>query len=148
MSWRDWFPLRWDYFTGGTNLTPTPENAPGEPPDLREIINDLAARPVIGTVDDDYTVEEGDELMTIEVDPAANGGAITVTLPAEFPVGWVAALRQTTAGVVTVEAGAGATLDHVATAADPVTLAEQWAMATIEVRATDAWIISGQLTAV
>lgn len=145
MSWRDWFPLRWDYFTGGTNLTPIPVNAPNEPPDLREIINDLAARPVIGTVDDDYTVVEADELTTIEVDPAANAGAITITLPDDFPVGWVATLRQITAGTVTIEAGAGATMVQVGSATVPVTLAEQWAMATIEVRATDAWIISGQL---
>lgn len=148
MPINDYFPLDQDYFSGGSFLTPGRDPATGfDRAGLRTLLNELGSRPTYTTLDDDYTIDADDELQVLEADPTAAGGSMTITLPADFTQGFVCTIRQVTAGTVTIAAGVGATVNRVATAASPITLAEQWATATLEVRAEDSWIVVGQLTA-
>jgi hypothetical protein len=74
-----------------------------------------------------------------------NAGAITVTVPTNasvaFPIGSTVNILQTGAGQVTVAAAGGVTLN-----ATPGTkLRTTWSSATIIKRATDSWVLIGDL---
>lgn len=76
----------------------------------------------------------------------SNASAITLTVPPNssvaFPVGTQINLLQSGAGQVTVAAGAGVTIN-----ANPgLKLNGQWASATLVKRATDTWVLIGNLT--
>lgn len=91
-----------------------------------------------------YTLVLADAGLLVEV---ANASAITVTVPpnssAAFLVGTTVALRQYGAGQITVAAGLGVTLHSRGGA---FKLAGQYAEAMLTKRATDEWILSGDLT--
>jgi hypothetical protein len=86
------------------------------------------------------TDANGDALLTLN-----NANPVAVTIPAEatvaFPVGSVVSLLQTGAGLVTVTAAAGVTLNGAS--AGSKDLAGQWASAALVKLGSDAWAISG-----
>jgi hypothetical protein len=92
-----------------------------------------------------YTVAMADHDGVVE---RSNASANTVTAPAEatvsLPVGWFTTIRQTGAGLTTVQAGGGATLTCRGKTA-PVALAGQWAEATLSKRGTNAWNLAGDV---
>lgn len=91
-----------------------------------------------------YTLVLGDAGKIIEVD---NASSITVTIPTNasvaYPVGTQITILQTGAGQITVSGPSGGTLN-----ATPGTkLRAQWSSATLLKRATDTWVLIGDLTA-
>ena len=91
-----------------------------------------------------YTLVLGDAGKIVEV---GNASAITVTIPTNdsvaYPVGTQITLLQTGAGQITVSGPSGGTLN-----ATPGTkLRAQWSSATLLKRATDTWVLIGDLTA-
>jgi len=90
-----------------------------------------------------YTLVLSDSAKLIELNNAA---AITLTVPTNasvaFPVGTKIDLLQTGAGQVTV-GGAGVTID----ATPGLKLSGQWAAASLIKRATDTWVLIGNLSA-
>ena len=91
-----------------------------------------------------YTLVLSDAAKLIEL---SNTSAITFTIPMNsavaFPVGTKIDLLQTNTGQVTV-GGAGVTLN---TFDSRTKLGGQWAAASIIKRATDTWVIIGNITA-
>jgi hypothetical protein len=91
-----------------------------------------------------YTLVLEDAGKIVEV---GNASAITVTIPTNasvaYPVGTQITLLQTGAGQITVSGPSGGTLN-----ATPGTkLRAQWSSATLLKRATDTWVLIGDLTA-
>jgi hypothetical protein len=91
-----------------------------------------------------YTLVLGDAGKIVEV---GNASAITVTIPTNasvaYPVGTQITILQTGAGQITVSGPSGGTLN-----ATPGTkLRAQWSSATLLKRATDTWVLIGDLTA-
>jgi hypothetical protein len=90
-----------------------------------------------------YMLVLGDANNIVELN---NASAITLTLPLNssvaFPIGTTITLHQTGAGQVTVANG-GTTLNG----SPGLKLNGQWAIATLLKRATDTWVIFGNLTA-
>lgn len=91
-----------------------------------------------------YTLVLGDAGKIVEV---SNSSAITLTIPTNasvaYPVGTQITVLQTGAGQITVAAPSGGTLN-----ATPGTkLRAQWSSATLLKRATDTWVLIGDLTA-
>jgi hypothetical protein len=91
-----------------------------------------------------YTLVLGDAGKIVEV---GNSSSITVTIPTNagvaYPVGTQITLLQTGLGQITVSGPSGGTLN-----ATPGTkLRAQWSSATLLKRATDTWVLIGDLTA-
>jgi hypothetical protein len=91
-----------------------------------------------------YTLVLGDAGKIVEI---GNASAITLTVPPNgsvaYPVGTQITLLQTGAGQITVSGDLGVTLN-----ATPGTkLRAQWSSATLLKRATDTWVLIGDLTA-
>lgn len=91
-----------------------------------------------------YTLVLGDAGKIVEI---GNASAITLTIPTNasvaYPVGTQITILQTGAGQITVAAPSGGTLN-----ATPGTkLRAQWSSATLLKRATDTWVLIGDLTA-
>lgn len=91
-----------------------------------------------------YTLALADAGKIVE---ASNASAITVTIPANssvaYPVGTQITILQTGAGQVTVADPAGGTLN----ATPGKKLRAQWSSAVLTKRATDTWVLTGDLTA-
>lgn len=129
-----------DHFDGGRNTTAESEESSDR--SLPNILRAAAERPPILTVTADYTLVPDDEGKIIEV----NAGVTTsITIPAGLPVGFFVQVRQVGAGTARIVAGAGVTINVVASAASPIDLAEQWGVAAIELRAANTAHVSGQL---
>jgi hypothetical protein len=91
-----------------------------------------------------YTLVAGDAGDIIEIN---NASSITLTIPTNasvpFPVGTQITILQTGAGQITVAGPSGGTLNST-----PGTkLRAQWSSATLLKRATDTWVLMGDLTA-
>lgn len=90
-----------------------------------------------------YTLVLADAGKLVELNNAA---AITLTIPTNasvaFPVGTQVNILQTGAGQVTVS-GAGVTINGT----PGLKLRTQWASATLVKRATDTWVVMGDLSA-
>ena len=91
-----------------------------------------------------YTLVLGDAGKIVEI---GNASSITLTIPTNasvaYPVGTQITILQTGAGQITVAAPSGGTLN-----ATPGTkLRAQWSSATLLKRATDTWVLIGDLTA-
>ncbi len=90
-----------------------------------------------------YTLVLADAGKLVELNNAA---AITLTIPTDasvaFPVGTQVNILQTGAGQVTVS-GAGVTINGT----PGLKLRTQWASATLVKRATDTWVVMGDLSA-
>lgn len=91
-----------------------------------------------------YTLVLGDAGKLVEMNVAS---ANTLTVPPNssvaFPVGSQVALRQYGAGVTTVTAGAGVTIRS---RGGLVATAGTYAEATLTKRATDEWVLSGDIS--
>ena len=91
-----------------------------------------------------YTVVLGDRDSLVEL---SNTGAITLTIPtnatAAFPVGTSIDILQTNSGQVTVAGASGVTVN----ATPGLKLRAQWSSATLFKRATDTWVVMGDLSA-
>lgn len=91
-----------------------------------------------------YTLALADAGTVVELSSAT---PVTVTVPpnsgAAFPVGTSIVLRQYGAGQVTVAQGAGVTIRSRGAA---LKMAGQYAEATVTQRATDEWVLSGDVT--
>lgn len=92
---------------------------------------------------DDYTLALADASRAVEV---TKGSAATVTVPPNasvaFPIGTVIEIVQMGSGTVTIAAGAGVTLrsrDSI------LSLAGQYAVASIRKRAANEWVVAGDL---
>lgn len=90
-----------------------------------------------------YTLALTDAGSAVEFDTA---GAVTLTVPANssvaFPVGTIIEVAQIGAGQVTIAGETGVTLRT----ASSLTTRVQYSVAGIRKRATDEWIVSGDLT--
>jgi len=77
----------------------------------------------------------------------SNASATTVTIPTNattaFPVGTSIDILQTGAGQVTIAGAAGTTVN----ATPGLKLRAQWSSATLFKRATDTWVVYGDLSA-
>jgi len=100
----------------------------------------LASNPQTGTA---YTLVLTDNGKLVEI---SNASAITLTVPTNasvaFPTGTQINLLQTGAGQITV-GGAGVTIN----ATPGLKLRTQWSSATLIKRATDTWVLVGDLSA-
>lgn len=90
-----------------------------------------------------YGLVSGDQSKLIEV---SSTSATTVTIPDEsvttiFPIGTYIVVLQTNSGQVTI-AGSGFT----PSATPGLKLRTQWSMATLIKRATNSWVVAGDLT--
>ena len=95
-----------------------------------------------------YTLVLADNGKFVEMN---NASANTLTVPLNssvaFPVGTQISVFQTGAGVTTIAPTAGVTIDYYSsTSAATRTLKARWAAATLIKRATDTWVLIGNLT--
>lgn len=92
-----------------------------------------------------YTLALTDAGYVVELN---NASAITLTVPPNssvaFPTGSRIDLIQTGAGQVTVAAGAGVTINSKGAA---LKITGQWSAATLIKRATNTWVLVGDLSA-
>lgn len=92
-----------------------------------------------------YTPALADAGKVVEMNNASSN---TLTIPANssvaYPVGTYFFVRQVGAGQTTFAAAGGVTIDS--RLGSSVKLTGQWAEATLTKRATDGWVISGELT--
>jgi hypothetical protein len=105
-------------------------------------INELQQNEQTGTT---YTLVLTDDGKVVEMN---NASANTLTVPPNssvaFPVGAQILVLQTGAGQTTVAAGAGVTINS---KDGNLKLSAQWCAATLIKRATDSWVIVGDLSA-
>jgi hypothetical protein len=98
---------------------------------------------VTNTITNQYTVVLADAGKLVELNV---GSAHTFTIPPNssvaFPIGTVINVRQYGAGTTTVNPGAGVTIRSRGGA---MALAGQYAEATVTKRATDEWVLSGDV---
>lgn len=92
-----------------------------------------------------YTLVLADKGKLVELNNAA---AISLTIPTNasvaFPIGTKIDLLQTGAGQVTIAAGSGVTINS---KDGNLNLTGQWSAATLVKRATDTWVLIGDLSA-
>lgn len=100
--------------------------------------------PTLNTQTGDYTLVLGDFGKTVEIDSAL-GRNLTVPAYAQatFPVGTQVGLRQYGVGQVTVVGAGGVT---VRSRGGALKLAGQYAEAVLTKRATDEWVLTGDVT--
>lgn len=125
-----------DALSGGARLTATDRSG------LMSMLKGLAERPPIDAQTTSRSIAAEDEGTIIEVDPTS--GTVTITLIAGIPIGFYSQLRQIATGTVRIVAGAGATVNAFGSP-NPIDLGGTWAVASVEVRAVDTWIVTGQL---
>lgn len=89
-----------------------------------------------------YTLVLSDASQMVEI-----GSSATLTVPLNssqaFPVGTSINILQTSTGQVTIAGASGVTVN----ATPGLKLRAQWSMATLIKRATDTWVLSGDLVA-
>jgi hypothetical protein len=95
-----------------------------------------------------YTLVLSDNGDYVEMN---NASANTVTVPLNssvaFPVGSQVTIIQTGAGTTTIAPASGVTINYFSpTSAATRTLRAQWTAATLIKRATDTWVLIGNLT--
>jgi len=103
-----------------------------------------AAVRTVNVQTDDYTLVLADAAKAVEMDKAtANDLTIPPNSSVAFPVGTLIPICQVGAGQTTVVAGSGVTIDSPET----LLLAGQWSTVWARKRATDSWVLSGDLEA-
>ena len=109
--------------------------------DTRTLLLEGALNTQTGTT---YTTVLADAGKTVE---RSNAAANTITIPpnssVNYPIGTVILIRQMGAGTTTVAPGSGVTIRS---RGSLLALAGQYAEAVISKRATDEWVLSGDLT--
>lgn len=125
--------------TWGTELNTwllTAHNADGTLKDLITIVT------AVGTT---YTLVLTDASKVVEF---TNSGAVTVTIPPNssvaFPIGTAILLTQIGTGAVSIAPGSGVTLNS---RANYRKIAAQYSSVSLRKRATDSWILDGDLIA-
>lgn len=105
-------------------------------------IEELNTNAQVGTT---YTLALTDDGKVVEMN---NASANTLTVPPNssvaFPVGSQILVLQTGAGQTTLAAGAGVTINS---KDSNLKLSAQWCAATLIKRATDVWVVVGDLSA-
>lgn len=129
------------HFEGGGLLTE--DQGAGSSPGLVDCLKGLGERAPRDSITADYTLTADDEGKVLEVDP--DGGTVTITVPVDLLVGYYVEVRQVGTGTVNIVAASGVTIRVVASAADPIAIAEQWGGASVEVRALNDVIVDGRL---
>lgn len=90
------------------------------------------------------TLVESDGGRVLEADPAAAGGALTITLPADScGPGYFTEVMQVSAGTVVFAPAAGTSIDS---AAGATQLTQQWTSARMRRRETGTWALEGALS--
>jgi hypothetical protein len=95
-----------------------------------------------------YTLVLADAGKSVEMN---NAGAMTLTVPpnssAAFPIGTEIKITRLGAGTLTIAQGAGVTLPNKVEAAGTTnrTVTAQYGVATLTKRATDQWVLSGDI---
>lgn len=111
---------------------------------IEDDVADLQNQP-INTQTDSYTLDLADNGKIVEGNKAT---ALSITVPPNadeaFPVGARVDVVQLGAGALTIVAGSGVTIRKPATLT--LVLAEQYAAVTLYKRATNEWLIAGNLT--
>jgi hypothetical protein len=125
----------------GKTTTDTLTNKPLTSPTINGAIINLTTNAQIGTT---YTLVLDDNGKIVEMN---NGSANTLTVPLNatvaYPVGAQINVLQTGAGQTTVVATSGVTIN----ATPGLKLRTQWSSATLIKRATDTWVLVGDLSA-
>ena len=107
----------------------------------------VPSRTTINSATGAYNLSTGGLALRDTLIECNSGSAFTVTIPANsttaYPVGTSIDLLQTGAGQITVAPAAGVTLNGT----PGLKLRTQWSSATLFKRATDTWVIMGDLTA-
>lgn len=118
---------------------------------IAEVASEYAAADatvVANTQTSSYTLVLGDAGKTIEMNSAS---ATVVTIPPNssvaFPVGTVIEICRIGAGSVTITDGVGVTIPNRLESAGTTsrTIANQWSTAAIRKRATDVWVLVGDI---
>jgi hypothetical protein len=111
--------------------------------DARALLSPLANAQT-GTA---YTLVLGDAGKYIEMNNAsANAVTVPPTLTPDFPVGTEITIIQTGAGATTITPGAGVTVNYYSlTGAATRIIKSQWSAATLIKRATNTWVLIGNL---
>ena len=115
---------------------------------VTNLVSDLAAKaPLSITINPQtasYTLVLGDAGKQVEI---SNASANTLTVPnnsaVAFPVGTVIVIVQTGAGQTTISAGDGVTINGT----PGLKLRTQWSIATLTKRATNTWLVAGDVSA-
>lgn len=130
--------------TATVTITETLASAVGSPK-TNSVSVVVAAAPNVDTAVA-YTFIRTDENRVV---PRSNASAQTVTVPPNsevaFPVGTVLTVEQTGAGALTIVAGAGVTLNKLAS--QTLVVAGQNGLVQLRKTATDTWTVFGALTA-
>ena len=107
----------------------------------------VPSRTSITTITDTYNLSSGGLALRDTLIECNKGTGFTVTIPANattaFPVGTSIDLLQIGAGQVTIAAAVGVTVN----ATPGLKLRTQWSSATLFKRATDTWVVMGDLSA-
>lgn len=107
----------------------------------------VPSRTTINTVTDTYNLSTGGLALRDTLIECNKATGFTVTIPANsttaFPVGTSIDLLQVGAGQVTIAGAAGVTVN----ATPGLKLRAQWSSATLFKRATDTWVVMGDLSA-
>jgi hypothetical protein len=107
----------------------------------------VPSRTPINSVTDTYNLSTGGLTLRDSLIECNKATGFTVTIPANsttaFPVGTSIDILQTGAGQVTIAGAAGVTVN----ATPGLKLRAQWSSATLFKRATDTWVVMGDLSA-
>ena len=132
------FPTYTSWLTGDV-LTASGVNA------IATNVNLLAYLPTNPQTGTSYTLALTDVAYIVEMN---NASANTVTVPPNssvaFPVGSQLIVLQTNTGQTTIAAGSGVTINS---SGSKLKLTGQWSAATLIKRATNTWVLVGDITA-
>lgn len=132
------FPTYTSWLTGDV-LTASGVNA------IATNVNLLAYLPTNAQTGTTYTLALTDVAYIVEMN---NASANTVTVPPNssvaFPVGSQLVILQTGSGQTTIAAGSGVTINS---SGSKLKLTGQWSAATLIKRATNTWVLVGDITA-
>lgn len=107
----------------------------------------VPSRTTINTVTDTYNLSTGGLALRDSMIECNKATGFTVTIPANsttaFPVGTSIDLLQVGAGQITIAGAVGVTVN----ATPGLKLRAQWSSATLFKRATDTWVVMGDLSA-
>lgn len=109
-------------------------------------VEKLGQFPAINTQTASYTLVIGDKGKVVEMNVAtANNLTIPPNSSVAFPVTTIINVTQVGAGQTTFVAGTGVTIRN-RQGYSPAKLNGQWSMATLYKRATDEWVLGGDIT--
>ena len=132
------FPTYTSWLTGDV-LTASGVNA------IATNVNLLAYLPTNAQTGTSYTLALTDVAYIVEMN---NASANTLTVPPNssvaFPVGSQLIVLQTNTGQTTIAAGSGVTINS---SGSKLKLTGQWSAATLIKRATNTWVLVGDITA-